>query len=209
MLRPSSHKPALYDLSQACAYIAAGVADWLGQRIGQDGHAALVLTGGKSITHFFESFRKIDLDWGQVNVFLTDDRMVPDGHPASNETQLKTLFLDSPEIAARPHYISIKSAQEPDSEALASAVVILSMGADGHVASLFSRDDLQGDGCLTHVSRPDYDRVSLSYAALQATGKKYIIVYGDQKIDFFRKINMDEFYLRELFLSAEIILVTG
>lgn len=209
MLRNSRHSPEPYSLSDACVYLSSAVAVWLRQRIEQEGHAGLVLTGGKSITNFFDAFKEIDLDWGWVSLFLSDDRIVPDLHPASNETQLKELFLNKPEIGGRARYISIKNAERPDEDILKATVAILSMGADGHVASLFCTDDLQGYSCLTYVSRPDYDRVSLSYAALNAIGKKYIIVYGDQKIDFFRKINMDEFYLRELFLSSEIVLVTG
>lgn len=209
MLHSSGHNPVLYDLSQARDYLGSGVSDWIWQHIKQSGHAGFMLTGGKSIACFFDSFKNMDVNWGQVSIFLSDDRLVSDTDPASNEKQLKDLFLNEPPIKDRASYISIKNAEEPSSEILESTVAILSMGADGHVASLFSPDDLQGPGCLTYVSRPDYQRVSLSYAALQAIGKVYIVVYGEQKIDFFKKINMDEFYLRDLFLSSEIVLVKG
>lgn len=203
------HSPIFDDLSQARDYLSSGIGAWLAQKIEQDGQAGLVLTGGRSIVGFFDSFKKMKLDWEHVHIFLSDDRLVPEMHPASNEKQLKDLFLTEPGIQDRAHYISIKNADEPTQEVLKSTVAVLSMGEDGHVASLFSQDDLQEDSCLTYVSRPDFKRVSLSYGALKAIGKVYIIVYGEQKIDFFRKINMDEFYLRDLFSSSEIVLVRG
>lgn len=197
----------LYDVPRACSYLSSAVMRGLERGLAQDGYASLVLTGGESITHFFKAFRQMDLDWSRINVFLTDDRMVSDSHPASNEAQLRRLFLDTSEIGARPRYLSIKNGEEPLYETLSSAIAVLSMGGDGHVASLFTPADLQGSGCLAYIARPDYDRVSLSYKTLQAIGKKYIIVYGTQKIEFLGKINMDDFYLGELFLSSEIIQV--
>jgi 6-phosphogluconolactonase len=199
----------IYDLVQACDYLSSGVEGWINQHTQQNGHAGFVLTGGKSITGFFDAFKKMDVNWGQVSLFLSDDRLVPDTDPASNEKQLKEMFLNEPKIGSQARYLSIKNSQEPTQDILESSVAILSMGLDGHVASLFSTDDLQGAGYLTYVSRPDYERVSLSYETLKGIGKKYIVVYGDQKIDFFRKINMHEFYLRDLFLSSEVVLVKG
>lgn len=201
----SDRNLTICNLAQARDHLASGIEAWINQ---QGGRAGFVLTGGKSIAAFFDAFQKMGVDWERVSLFLSDDRLVSDTDPASNEKQLKELFLNEPKIGGSANYISIKNEQEPSRELLPSTVAVLSMGSDGHVASLFSAADLEAGSCLTYISRPDYERVSLSYAALRAIGKTYIIVYGAQKIDFFRKINMDEFYLKDLFSSSEIILVS-
>lgn len=213
MLRKLSYKT--YSLHEACKYIAFNIQVRLQDQISRYNQAGLVLTGGSSIVNFLPEIQGIHIPWDKVTVFLSDDRLVDINDPASNERLLKVQFFNKKSMTEQTNFLSIRNIflaeweneYQKLSGILTHSVVVLSMGVDGHVASLFNLGDLQGESCLTYVTRVDFNRVSLSYKALLSASKVYLIVYGAQKIDFFEKLDVSKFYLRELFELSEVILV--
>ena len=68
------------------------VADHIAAVIGQKGSHQLAVPGGRTPLPIFETLSRRTLPWGTVSLMLTDDRIVPDRHPASNHGKLSAAF---------------------------------------------------------------------------------------------------------------------
>ena len=143
------------------------------------------------------------VDWSRVHVWWGDERYLPAGDPDRNDTQndaagLLALGLDP----AHVHRVAGPDASE-SAEASAAAyagraarrhgtgafdVVLLGIGPDAHVASLFPHHPAQRiDGAISvavHDSpKPPPDRVSLTFECLDRTREVWVLVAGADKAD--------------------------
>lgn len=134
------------DLESAREHVLSRITARLQDDILSRGYAVLVLTGGSTIRPFLSALSNAALDWRHVIVVLSDERWVPVESDMSNEKQLRELLLDS--LPSRPRYISLKSDVATPHDGVASVAdaltpllpvtaALLSVGDDGHVASLF------------------------------------------------------------------------
>ena len=98
----------------------------------------------------------------------------------SNEKQLKKYFLD---IIANYNYCSLNEDFLSKIQAT-PPVTVLSMGEDGHVASLFPQEEQYwrnaGIG-LYKTRNQKIDRISLTTKALLLSSKIYLLVVGNEK----------------------------
>ncbi|WAC23771.1 6-phosphogluconolactonase [Blastomonas sp. SL216] len=121
-----------------------------------------------------------DVAWGDVAVWLTDDRCVPTDHTASNFGLLERSL--APTGAA---LVPLEQGATPPPFDL----IWLGMGADGHIASLFPNTDPQADGALEVVRlTPDplppeapFDRLSLTLSALVRARHIMLVLKGADK----------------------------
>lgn len=134
------------DLESAQEHVVSRIAARLQDDISSRGYAVLVLTGGSTIRPFLVALSDADLDWRHVIVVLSDERWVPIDNDMSNEKQLRELFLGR--LSPSPRYISLKSDAVTPHDGISSVAdvlkpllpvtaALLSIGDDGHVASLF------------------------------------------------------------------------
>ena len=156
------------------------VADHIAAVIGQKGSHQLAVPGGRTPLPIFETLSRRTLPWGTVSLMLTDDRIVPDRHPASNHGKLSAAF-----DATAAHIVKLKEGMSVPKLDL----VWLGMGADGHIASLFPNMDPQMTGEPKVVqTRPDplppeapFDRITLNLDALVRTREIMLVVRGCDK----------------------------
>ncbi|GAB1823187.1 6-phosphogluconolactonase [Herbidospora sp. RD11066] len=166
------------------------------------GTASVVLTGGTvgiaTLAAVAASPARDAVDWRSLDVWWGDERFVPAGSADRNEKQAREALLDAvdldpkrvhpmaasdsgltPEEAAERYAANLGSAPEFD-------VLMLGMGPDSHVASLFP-----GHAAL-HVSdrmavavhdspKPPPTRVSLTFPAIQAAREVWVIASGAEK----------------------------
>lgn len=161
------------------------IADWIEDRLRaalaeRGGFVAIGVPGGSTPFPILAQLAARNLDWERLRVYPTDDRLVPEDHPASNTGRLRALLEP------------IGAAVVALSEGLAPprfALVWLGMGADGHVASLFPNTDPRGDDALA-VRRltPDplppeapFDRITLTIPALLDTRELLFVARGPDK----------------------------
>lgn len=171
--------------------------------------AAVALTGGTIAERLHAAVARLapgsasEVDWSRVDVWWGDERFVPADSPERNALQARHALLDHlPLDPARVHEIPASDSGVVDVEAAAAAycdevrelgagsfdVVMLGVGPDGHVASLFpgspQLDVVDRVAVAVHDSpKPPPQRVSLTYAALNRAAQVWFLVSGDAKAE--------------------------
>jgi len=151
------------------------------------------------------------VDWGRVDVWWGDERFLPDGDPERNETQAREALLDAvPLDPARVHRMAPSDGplgDDADAAARAYAaelaaaagpgdpfgvpeldVVLLGVGPDAHVASLFpghpgARVTDRGVIAVRESPKPPPVRISLTFPALNRGREVWLVASGEGKAD--------------------------
>lgn len=162
--------------------------------------ASLVVPGGHTPVPLFERLSNAQLDWSSVWVTLTDERWVDAHDSASNERLVRQHLVRN--AAAEAQFVGLKSAAADPHVAAGSAwstlaelprpfdFVVLGMGDDGHMASLFPNspglaaalDLSQPPGCvaMTAPAAPR-SRMSLNLRALLDARRIALLIVGEAK----------------------------
>jgi 6-phosphogluconolactonase len=195
-----AEKSALADAAAARLVIALLDAQSRGSE------AQVALTGGSMGSAIIASVTKVPgrsaVDWARVRVWWGDERYLPAGDPDRNDTQnddagLSALGLDP----AKVHRVAgpdVSESAEASAEAYALTVrehgqgafdvVLLGVGPDGHVASLFPHHPAQRTTDAVAVAvhdspKPPPDRVSLTFECLERSREVWFLVAGADKAD--------------------------
>lgn len=169
----------------------------------------LALTGGSIVVSLLEQVAADPLvdavDWSAVHVWWGDERFVPEGHEERNERDARAALLSRVPLPAANIHTVPGPDRAPDVEAAAAAysaelaefapagatvpefaALVLGMGPDGHVASLFPGRpsvDVTEVGAIpeTDSPKPPPERVSLTLGALGAARQVWLLVSGEPK----------------------------
>jgi 6-phosphogluconolactonase len=159
---------------------------------------SLALSGGTTIVPVYEHLAALDgvsLNWRAMNFYFGDERAVPADHRDSNYRLAREALLSRvPAIPERVHRMEAERADldqaAHDYEALLPAaldLVLLGMGEDGHVASLFP-----GSAALEETERsvipafggtPRVARLTITPKVLARAGEIIVVVNGSRKRD--------------------------
>ena len=152
------------------------------------------LTGGATALIFLGALREADVDWSRVTLYWGDERAVPPDHPDSNYGLAERLLL-SPLGARAPHAVRMLG-EEPQLHLAAQKyaallppaleLLILGVGDDGHVCSLFpGHRALQVvDELVTVVEdapKPPPRRLTLTLSYVLASREIWVIAIGPRK----------------------------
>ncbi|WP_295854524.1 6-phosphogluconolactonase [Tardiphaga sp.] len=193
------------------AALAIAAADRVLARIGSDpGRIAICLTGGSSPTQLYEVLGKPPyqsrIPWDRVHWFIGDDRFVAVSDPLNNMNIARQIFLDRCAPAANIHPIDTQAHSPDEAAALYQRLllefygadrldparplfdlVLLGVGPDGHVASLFPgypaievTDRWVVGVPEAHVA-PFVPRVSLTLPALASCREMLFLTAGSGK----------------------------
>jgi 6-phosphogluconolactonase len=185
------------------------------------GCCSLVLSGGSSPHRLYELLAKppfsSQIEWEKIHVFWSDERCVGPDDERSNyhcarTCLLKHVPLPSANIHRMPGEIDPQQAALKSSADIRSFFgeyssapghfpsfdcVLLGMGADGHVASLFPGDDnaLQAEDLVISTRAPEgmpvSRRLSMSLALLAAARDIFFVVCGCDKQPVLQQVLAD------------------
>lgn len=142
------------------------------------------------------------VDWSRVVIWWGDERFVPASSPDRNAHQARSALLDqlplsldnihevpaADEVATAEESASAYSATMRSDGAGSFEVLMLGVGPDGHVASLFpghvALDVTDQIAVAVHDSpKPPPDRVSLTFEAINRAKAVWFLVSGGDKAD--------------------------
>ena len=177
----------------------AAVAERLSEAAEAGAH--IVLTGGSTPRGAYALAAQRDADWSRATVWFSDERMVRPDHPDSNFGMASKALLSR---LTRPPTI-VRIPGELGADAAAGAyeallrermgsdprfdLILLGLGPDSHVASLFpGKPELEEDGRFAAPvplagMDPQVPRVTLTYPVLNGAREVDFLVAGADKAD--------------------------
>ncbi|MEU7987285.1 6-phosphogluconolactonase [Streptosporangium canum] len=174
------------------------------------GSASLVLTGGTvgiaTLAEIAASPARDAIDWRNLDIWWGDERFLPSGHPERNETGARQALLDHVDVdPARVHVMrgpdsgmtaeesaaayadELRRAARPEDHGPAPSfdVMMLGMGPDGHVASLFpgmpALYETRPVVAVHGSPKPPPTRISLTLPVIQGSREVWLIAAGEEK----------------------------
>lgn len=168
--------------------------------------ADIVLTGGtvgiQTLREVAASPLAAAVDWSAVHLWWGDERFVPDGDADRNEGQAQEALIahlpiasenvhrmpstdvtDSPETAAALYFDELSQHGDPEFD-----VLMLGVGPDGHVASLFPGHPVYEKSAATVVAvldspKPPPVRITLGITALNRAKRVWLVAAGEEKAE--------------------------
>lgn len=191
-------------------HLATAVAGLLLERLaevqGRGEVPQVALTGGGIADALHRELARLSpgsgVDWRRVGVWWGDERFVAGDSPDRNagqarEALLSVVDVDPGRVHEMPSATEVATAEESArayADALAAEgvgaldVLMLGIGPDGHLASLFpghpAARTTDADTVAVHDSpKPPPDRVSLTFPALNRARSVWFLASGDGKAD--------------------------
>ncbi|MDL4777161.1 6-phosphogluconolactonase [Actinomadura xylanilytica] len=176
------------------------------------GAASIVLTGGgvgtAVLAELAATGARDAIDWRKLDVWWGDERFLPSGDPERNETGARAALLDhvgtdparvhpmpasdgpdgdDPEKAAGRYAAELRAAARPEDHGPVPSfdVLMLGVGPDAHVASLFPEMPALYDErpvvAVRGAPKPPPTRISLTLPAIRAAREVWAIAAGGAK----------------------------
>lgn len=174
------------------------------------------LAGGKTPRPLYEKLAQHNLPWDRIQLILIDERYVPPNHEQSNFRMLnETLFS---KIKIEPENIFAFNTFLPAEEAVNKLqgqleklrrerqplfdILILGMGVDGHIASLFPHSQALESSRLVTTSHAEHfeikNRLTLTYESLLDSDEVILLIEGEEKKKTLEKAQQPNADFRQL-----------
>ncbi|MEU5719731.1 6-phosphogluconolactonase [Streptomyces sp. NPDC020403] len=179
------------------------------------GSASVVLTGGRNgnglLAALAASPARDAIDWRRLDLWWGDERFLPEGDPERNVTQARAALLDAVDLdpsrvhampasdgpyggdvdaAAAGYAAELAAAAAPEDHGAVPAfdVLMLGVGPDTHVASLFPELPAVRETERTVVGvhgapKPPPTRVTLTLPAVRAAREVWLLAAGEDKAE--------------------------
>ncbi|RFU82453.1 6-phosphogluconolactonase [Streptomyces triticagri] len=177
------------------------------------GSASVVLTGGRNGNGLLAALAAAPardaVDWGRLDLWWGDERFLPEDDPERNVTQAREALLDSVPLdparvhampasdgprgsdadsAAEDYAAELAGAAQPENHSAVPAfdVLLLGVGPDTHVASLFPEHPGVRETELAVIGvhgapKPPPTRISLTLPAIRSAREVWLLAAGEDK----------------------------
>ena len=151
---------------------------------------SIVLTGGSTPERAYETAARLEPDWSRVELWWGDERCVAPTDERSNYGMAEAALLDR--VEREPAALHRMRSVEQYEQELAGVgpfdLVLLGLGPDGHIASLFPNfptlDVTDRDVVGSEAGHePFVDRITLTLPRLCDTRELLFLVTGEGKAD--------------------------
>lgn len=172
----------------------------------------VALAGGSTPKGLYEKLATSpyieQIDWARVHLFFGDERCVPATHDDSNFKMARQAMIDLiPIPAENVHRMPTESGDAADvavryadtmktvMDGAPFDLVLLGLGPDGHIASLFPETPaLEVTDTLTaslYVEKFDSWRVTITYPVINAARQVIVFIAGEAKAAIVKDITSD------------------
>jgi len=153
----------------------------------------IVLTGGRSVLSLYKILSESDSNWNKWYIYISDERFLPKNHKDRNDRLINEIWLDNSTIPKKNiHFIKaelgLNEARLDYENTLKKInkfdVVLLSMGEDGHIASLFPEHIYPNKHMVVveqYSPKQPKQRISLSYQQLNKSHHVFKLIVGESK----------------------------
>jgi 6-phosphogluconolactonase len=168
---------------------------------GAVGHVAI--TGGSTPRVAYERLADTRADWSGVDIWFTDERCVPPTHEHSNFRMANEALLSKIE-GTTVHRMRGELGPEDGAAAYenelgefgpeALDLILLGLGPDGHICSLFPGDDALGErerrvvGVETPGMAPLVSRITLTLPVVNGSAQIVFLVTGEDKAEVVERV---------------------
>jgi 6-phosphogluconolactonase len=194
--------------------VAARTITRLVDAVAARGTASVVLTGGRIGTAVLAELAvapaRDAIDWRRLDIWWGDERYLPTGDPERNETSARAALLDhvdtdparvrpmpgsdgpdgdDPDAAAARYasWLAAATSQEDHGPVPGFDVLMLGIGPEGHVASLFpgmpALYDERPVVAVRGSPKPPPTRLTMTLPSIQAAREVWILASGAEKAD--------------------------
>jgi 6-phosphogluconolactonase len=163
----------------------------------------VTLTGGSTPRAAYERAAGLREDWSGVDFWFTDERCVPPDHEHSNFGMAQRAFLSRCE-GSTVHRMRGELGPEDGATAYenelnefgpaALDLILLGIGPDAHICSLFPGDDALGErerrvvGVETPGMAPLVSRITLTLPVVNASAQVVFLVTGEDKAEAVERV---------------------
>jgi 6-phosphogluconolactonase len=175
--------------------------------ISEKGKFFVALSGGKTPLFFYNSLAASFFSWDLTQIFLTDERISRDTKESNYYSISKTLFEKISISKKSIHHIDtsleIEKSVKKYEEELQSAfslknkeipifdLIILGIGTDGHVASLFSFEKTDRLVIKTEKKDIGQSRITITFPVINSAKNIIFFIKGKEKAPIVKTILKD------------------
>lgn len=182
------------DTEALCQRAADAIVRVAAETITRRGSFRIVLTGGSTPREIYRRLRRAQSAWAHWHIYIGDERCVSAGHAERNDAMARTTWLAHVAIPdAQIHMMPAELGPEDGARRYADVIaridrfdlVLLGLGEDGHVASLFpgnaARRLTQDVVPVWNSPKSPPERISLSASRLSRSDQLFFLVAGAAK----------------------------
>lgn len=197
--------------------LASLISDTAGRAIGTWDRFSMALSGGRTPRNLYATLSRefVDrIDWGRTFLFWGDERFVPPDHPESNYRMVKESLLSHIPIPPGNVFPVPTGMRTVESSAIVYEktvkeffkgedfprfdLILLGLGEDGHVASLFKGDAAMEEAkrWVTAATAPKQyavrQRITLTFPAINNARTIVLLVTGEKKRAILERVLKNE-----------------
>ena len=170
--------------------------------INKNSSVNIMLTGGSSAELVYKEWSELKEFQNSIglNFYITDERCVPVGHAHSNSYMIiNSLFGNKNSHHLNNFYLIDASQKNIDKARMdydnllpnVIDVLILSVGKDGHVASIFPNNGFDNGVhkvMITSSENHPYKRLSITPGVIDSAKKVFVLANGEEKLKILKKV---------------------
>lgn len=173
----------------------------------QENKASIALSGGTTPLPILNILKNHMLNWERLQFFMVDERVVPIANESSNYGNIKRIFFDFVSSSSYSMFdenstldecvISYEKILKRDIKRNQNgfpviSLVLLGMGEDGHIASLFPNTEglLEQEKCVivNRIPQLNTQRISMTYPMITSAEEVIVFIKGEKKIKIFEEL---------------------